>query len=178
MRRLITSKSGNISARIPDSKFVWITPTSLTKPKLKEDDLVKIDFDGKVVEGNNIPSMEWRLHIEILKARKDVSAVVHAHNPFAMGVTMISKKFKPVTAEASMILKGVTILPFKRPGSEELSKIVSKNIAGRNALILRRHGVIGIGSDIDEARAVVEAIEEDAIVQMVMRIFHGSISRQ
>jgi len=127
------------------------------------------------VEGSNTPSKEWHLYTEIFKARKDVNAVVHAHNPFTIGVTMIAKKFKPVTAEASMILKGVKILPFKRPGSEELSKMVGKNIAGRNALILRRHGVIGIGSNLDEARAVVEAIEEDAIVQTVMRIFHKSV---
>ncbi|MCP8308967.1 MAG: class II aldolase/adducin family protein [archaeon] len=177
LRRLVTSTSGNISARVPGSKFVLITPTGLTKSNLKEKDLVKIDLDGKIVEGSNMPSKEWHLHVEILKARKDVNAVVHAHNPFTMGVTMVSKKFKPVTAEASIILKGVVILPFKKPGSEELGKIVGKNIAGRNALILRRHGVIGIGSDVNEARAVVEAIEDDAIVQTVMRIFHGSVSR-
>ena len=177
LRRLVTSLSGNISARVPGSKFVWITPTGLTKSKLKEEDLVKIDLDGKIVEGSNMPSKEWRLHVEILKTREDVNAVVHAHNPFTMGVTMSSKKFKPITAEASTILKEVAILPFKRPGSEELGKMVGKNIDNRNVLILRRHGVIGIGSDLDEARAVVEAIEEDAIVQTVMRIFHGSVSR-
>jgi ribulose-5-phosphate 4-epimerase/fuculose-1-phosphate aldolase len=77
-----------------------------------------------------------------------------------------------------MILKGVKILPFKRPGSEELSKMVGKNIAGRNALMLRKHGVIGVGSDLDEAVALVEAIEEDAIVQTVMRIFRESVSRR
>ncbi|MGB9659548.1 MAG: class II aldolase/adducin family protein [Nitrososphaerales archaeon] len=178
LRKLVTSTSGNISARIPDSKFVWITPTDSKKTKLKEEDLVKIDLDGKIMEGTNMPSKEWRLHIGILKARKDVNAVVHAHNPFTVGVAMIGKKFKPITAEASMILKEVAILPFKRPGSEELSEIVSKNIANRNALILRRHGVIGVGSDIDEARTIVEVIEEDAIVQTVVRIFHKSVSRQ
>jgi len=178
LRKLVTSTSGNISARIPDSKFVWITPTDSKKTKLKEEDLVKIDLDGKIVEGINMPSKEWRLHIGILKARKDVNAVVHAHNPFTVGITMIGKKFKPITAEASMILKEVVILPFKRPGSEELSEIVSKNIVSRNALILRRHGVIGVGSDIDEARTIVEVIEEDAIVQTVVRIFYKSISRQ
>ncbi|MGQ9468555.1 MAG: class II aldolase/adducin family protein [Nitrososphaerales archaeon] len=177
-RRLVTSTSGNISARIPSSKFVWITPTGLKKPRLKEEDLVKIDLDGKIVEGNNKPSKEWRLHTEIFKVRKDVNGVVHAHNPFTVGVTMNSKNFKLITAEASMILKGITILPFKRPGSEELSKIVGKSVVNRNALILRRHGVIGIGSDVNEARAVVEAIEEDAIVQAVMRIFHKSRSNK
>jgi len=178
LRRLVTSKSGNISARIPDSEFVWITPTGLTKSKLREEDLVKIDLDGRIVEGSNTPSKEWRLYTEIFKVGKDVNAVVHTHNPFTVGLTMITKKFKPVTAEASMILKRVKILPFKRPGSEELSKMVGKNIADRNVLILRRHGVIGIGSNLDEARAVVETIEEDAIVQTVMRIFRGSVSRR
>lgn len=175
LKRLITSKSGNISARIPSTKFIWITPTGLNKSRLRKEDLVKLDLDGKVVEGNNMPSVEWRLHIGILKARNDVNAVIHAHNPFTLGVTMTSKRFKPVTAEASMMLKGVKILPFKRPGSEEFSKMVCKSIAGRNVLIIRKHGVIGVGSDLNEARAVVEAIEEDAIVQTVMRIFHNSI---
>jgi ribulose-5-phosphate 4-epimerase/fuculose-1-phosphate aldolase len=174
LRKLVTSTSGNISVRIPDSEFIWITPTGPKKPKLKEGDLVKIDFNGKILEGSNIPSKEWRTHIEIFKARKDVHAIVHTHSPFTIGVTMISKKFKPVTAEASILLRGVAILPFKRPGSEELSKLVGKNIVGKNALILRRHGVIGVGSDLNEAKSIVEVIEDDAIVQTVMRVFGKS----
>lgn len=175
-RKLVTSVSGNISARTSGSEFFWITPTGLKKPKLKEDDLVKIDLNGKILEGNNAPSTEWRMHVEIFKARKDVNAVVHAHNPVTIGVTMISKEFKPVTAEASILLKKIAILPYKKPCSEELSKLVSKNIDGRNALILKRHGVIGVGSNLDEAKAIVEVIEDDAIVQTVMRVFGKSAS--
>ncbi|MEM3382864.1 MAG: class II aldolase/adducin family protein [Nitrososphaerales archaeon] len=177
LRGLVTSSSGNISARIFGSEFLWITPTGPNKPKLKEDDLVKIDLDGRILEGNNKPSAEWRTHVEIFKVRKDVNAVVHTHNPFTIGVTMVRKEFKPVTTEASILLKEIATLPFKKPCSEELSKLVSKNIINRNALILRGHGVIGVGSDLNEAKSIVEVIEDDAIVQTVMKIFSKRASR-
>ncbi|MEM3538972.1 MAG: class II aldolase/adducin family protein [Nitrososphaerales archaeon] len=175
LRKLVTSISGNVSARIFGSEFLWITPTGSKKSKLKEDDLVKIDFNGKILEGSSTPSTEWRTHVEIFKVRKDVNAVVHTHNPFTVGITMISEEFKPVTAEASILLKEVAVLPFKKPCSEELSKLISKNIANRNALILRGHGVIGVGSDLGEAKAIVEVIEDDAIVQTVMKVFGKSV---
>ncbi|NWG09844.1 MAG: class II aldolase/adducin family protein [Nitrososphaerales archaeon] len=172
LRGLVSSLSDNISARAPESRFFWITPTGLAKYGLKEGNLVKMGTDGRIMKGAHKPSREWRLHMEILKARKDVNAVVHTHNPITIGITMVGKTFKPITAEASAMLRRVKILPFERPGSEELCKMVGKNIVGRNALILRRHGVIGVGSSLNEARAIVEAMEEDAIAQMVMRIFH------
>ncbi|MGQ9719480.1 MAG: class II aldolase/adducin family protein [Nitrososphaerales archaeon] len=172
LRGLVSSLSGNISARAPKSKFFWITPTGLAKYGLKKGDLVKMYIDGRIIKGTHRPSREWCLHMEILKARKDVNAVVHTHNPLTIGITMMGKKFEPITAEASTVLRRVKILPFERFGSEELCKMVVKNIVERNALILRGHGVIGVGSSLNEARAIVEVMEEDAMAQMVMRIFH------
>ncbi len=169
-RGLVTSSGGNVSGRLPGSDAVWITPTGFIKHRVEPTDLVKINLEGRVVEGVRKPSKEWPFHVEIFKSRRDVNAVVHAHNPFTMGVVTAGERIQPITVEAAEVLRGVAVLPFREAGSKALGRLVGRNVAGKSALILKRHGVIGVGSSIDEARAVVEVLEEAAVIQTVAAI--------
>ena len=71
-RGLMTGVGGNASARLTGSDELWITPSGLYKPELKTADLLKIDLDGKVVEGIFKPSMEWYFHTAIYKKRAEI----------------------------------------------------------------------------------------------------------
>lgn len=161
---------GNISARSPKTNEIWITPSGLYKPDLKPEDLVKVDLDGKVLEGVFKPSIEWPLHVAIYKKRADVNAVVHAHNPVTMGLALAGIKPKPITPEAVTLLGDAPVLKFMYPSTAELGKLVGKEIAGRRALILQNHGVVAVGHDLTEAICIVEVLVEVSITILVTNL--------
>lgn len=161
---------GNVSARLPKRKEIWITPSGLYKPDLKSEDLVKINLEGKALESVFKPSIEWPLHLAIYKKRADVNAVVHAHNPVTIGLALAGFKPKPITPEAVMLLGNVPILKFVYPSTAKLGKLVGKEIAGRRALILQNHGVVAVGHDLTEVICIVEVLEEVSTTMLIANL--------
>jgi len=170
-RGLITAVGGNVSARAVGAKEFWITPSGLFKKDLTPDDLVKCDLQAKPVEGIMKPSIETPFHAAIFRRREDVNAVVHAHNPIATALGVADVEIEPVTMEAALILAKVPIVPFKHPGTNALADAVGENIVGHRALILKNHGVIGVGYELIEAMSAVEILEEVATIMYVSKIF-------
>jgi L-fuculose-phosphate aldolase len=72
--------SGNVSFRT--KKGFYITPSGIDPSNLKLDSIVEMDFDGKIVSGQN-PSSEWKFHRDILKNKSQINAVIHTHSVFA-----------------------------------------------------------------------------------------------
>lgn len=169
-RKLISALSGNISVRIPGTGYVWITPSGLHKADVGVEDLVKIDLDGNIVEGSRRPSMEWRFHVAIYRARPNVNAVIHSHNPYVMALDIMNIELDiGLLVESKYFVKGVAYIPEAEPGSEELARFVAEAVSGNvdvNALVLKRHGVVSMGRDIAEAEAIVEALEDVARAQL------------
>ncbi|HDI75150.1 MAG: class II aldolase/adducin family protein [Thermoprotei archaeon] len=167
-RGLVSALGGNVSARIPNSEEFWITPSGVFKGELNPDDLVKLDLECNVVDGLLRPSIEAPVHAAIYKARPDVNAIVHAHNPFTLGLALAGLPIEPITVEEVMVLRKVEVVPFAFPGTDKLAKLVAETAAkGYRALILQNHGIIAMGSNLVEAEAVAETLEEVAIAQFV-----------
>jgi len=168
-RQLITALGGNISGRVPGSNEFWITPSQVFKGALKPDDLVKLNLEGELIEGIYKPSMEWIFHAAIYKVRPDVNGIVHAHNPMVLGLTLAGKEIKTtITDETVLVLRKIEKVPFKLPGTKELADEVAKAAStGARALILENHGVVGLGTNLLEAEAVVELLEAVATIEFV-----------
>lgn len=173
MRRLISGMSGNASVKLSENE-VLITPSGLLKAELHPNDIVKMDMDGNVLSGYLKPSREGKLHIAIYKIRPDVNAIIHAHNPFTIGITLAGKKIEPVNYEAWTMFKDVPILEFKLPGSEELANLVAQNIKSNSAVILQNHGVITVGKTLMEALYIAEVLEEVSIMIFVASCLGGA----
>jgi len=174
-RGLISALGGNISARTPGSSEFWITPSGVFKGELESDDLVKVNLDGKVIEGVLKPSIETPFHAIIYKKRADVNAVIHAHNPFATGLALAGIPIQPITIESAVVLRKVRVVPWAFPGTDALAELVGKHISGARALILMNHGVVGVGYNLLEAEAIVETMEEVATTQFVAQLFKKKI---
>ena len=78
----VANHDGNLSARVRADRIVC-TPTSFSKGDVSDDTLLTVDGTGKRTSGTTRPFSELALHLAIYDARPDVSAVVHAHPPFA-----------------------------------------------------------------------------------------------
>lgn len=168
-RGLVSALSGNASIRVPDTNCIWITPSGIFKGGLTVDDLVKIDLEGNVIEGFRRPSSEWRFHVAIYNARPDINAVIHAHNPVTVAFSLSGLRLdESLLSEVMYFIKRIEYIPLVEPGTETLAKLVADRVSrGGNAIILERHGVIGVGKDIYEAEMIVESLEDLANVQLL-----------
>jgi ribulose-5-phosphate 4-epimerase/fuculose-1-phosphate aldolase len=169
---LTTSVSGNHSIRDRD-RWIWITPSGVPRYRMRADDLVRIELKtGKVVAGRK-PSVELNMHMDIYSSRPDINAIVHAHSPFTIGIS-ISSEFRHVIEEAKIVVGEPAVIANRPSGSIELGEAVSVEFKkGARAVVVKNHGVIAGGMDIHHARAIVESLEEWAKILTVARIFGG-----
>jgi ribulose-5-phosphate 4-epimerase/fuculose-1-phosphate aldolase len=186
---LTSSVSGNHSIRIQGKKWMWITPSGIPRYNLQEKDLVKVhlETDGTVSRGNSAklkPSIEWRMHASIYNKLSNVNAVVHTHSPYTLGVAISVNEFQHIIEEAKIVVGNTVIMPNKPSGSIELANTVLNAFEGEGkkgekeeeqvrAVIIRNHGVVSIGNNIYQARAVVESLEEWAKIYTISKIFGG-----
>lgn len=168
---LFAGTSGNLSALDRESGRVVITPTSLRYDAMTLEDLVVLDLDGAVTEGNRRPSSEWKMHLEIYRNREDVGAVVHTHSPYATAFAVARKPVPLVLIEMIPFIGGdIPVASFALPGSAELGLEALKVLGKRNACLLSNHGVLAVGATIEQAH-IRAVYTEDA-----SKIYHFALS--
>jgi L-fuculose-phosphate aldolase len=155
---LAPGTAGNVSVRSPSG--LWITPTGLSYQGLIPDDIVELDRSGRVVWGRRAPSSEWRLHVDILAARPDVTAIVHTHSPEA---TALSCTRRGIPAFHYYVARAggadIRCATYATYGSAELAENAVTALAGRKACLLANHGVVALGVDLGRALALAEEVE-------------------
>jgi L-fuculose-phosphate aldolase len=159
--------SGNISLRHDDGML--ITPTSVSYDIMQAEQIVFMKLDGAPEAGQR-PSSEWRFHRDILKARADVNAVVHAHPPYATILAIMGREI-PAIHYMIACAGGETIrcAPYATFGTAELSRHAVAALEGRSACLLAHHGMIVVGSSL--AKAMWLAVE----VETLARQYHGAL---
>jgi len=168
---LNTAISGNHSVRF-EKIWMWITPSEIPRYKMKTTDLIRINMKTNAIMGKHKPSREWVMHKKIYE-NSGANAIVHCHSPFTLGVS-ISSNFTKVIEEADIIVGEPIIVENVPSGSVDLASNVSKcfNDNSVRAVIIKNHGVVVIGENLDKARSVVESLEEWAKVLTVSKIFN------
>jgi ribulose-5-phosphate 4-epimerase/fuculose-1-phosphate aldolase len=171
---LTTSVSGNHSIRVRNG-WIWITPSGLSRYKIRPNNLVKVNLKTGKAFGNTRPSIELNLHRNIYNNRQDVNAIVHTHSPFTIGIS-ISSKFQHVIEEARIVVGDPVVISNRPSGSKDLAESVSGAFQNRatRAVVIKNHGVVAVGKDIHQGRAIVESLEEWAKILMVSEIFGGA----
>ena len=84
-RGLVTYTWGNVSGIDRERGLVVIKPSGVSYDELTPDDLVVLDLDGKVVDGDLNPSSDTKTHLELYKAFPEIGGIVHTHSPYAVG---------------------------------------------------------------------------------------------
>ena len=170
--------SGNHSFRVRNKRWMWITPSGIPRYNLHEEDLVKVNLETGKTLGRRKPSIEWHMHVSIYNKLGTANAIVHTHSPYTLGIAIsVIDRFQHIIEEAKIVVGNPVIISNKPSGSVELANLVSEAFrhGGEDlrAVIIKNHGVVAVGSNIDQARAVVEALEEWAKISTVSKIFGG-----
>jgi L-fuculose-phosphate aldolase len=159
--------SGNISLRHQDGML--ITPTSVPYDQMRPEQIVFMKFDGSFAAGQR-PSSEWRFHLDIMRSRSEVNAVVHAHPPYATILSIMGLQIPPIHYMIAAA-GGDTIrcAPYATYGTAELSEHAVKALEDRFACLLGHHGMIAVGPSL--TRALWLAVEVEALA----RQYHGCL---
>lgn len=161
-KNLVAGTSGNLSLR-GQADEIYITPSGMDYLEITEDDIVKINFMGEILEGVKKPSSEWMMHVEIYKNYPNYNAIVHTHSPIATAFAVSRKKIPLILIEMKPFLGGeIEVAPFKPSGSLELAKSLIPYLKKSNSCLLANHGVVSCGKNIESAFLSAEYVEDAA----------------
>ena len=174
-RGLVGAYSGNASLRLEgdlEEGLLLVTPTQRPYYRLRPEDLVVVDLSGEPVSDGLAPSSETALHLEIYRTRNDVDAVVHTHSLCASAAAVAGREIPPIVDEMVFhIGGGIPIGDYAFPGSPELALIAARTMGERNAVLLRNHGVVGVGGDVWDALEICDLVERVAHIFVLAQAF-------
>ncbi|MCS6798842.1 MAG: class II aldolase/adducin family protein [Myxococcota bacterium] len=160
-------RDGNLSIRV-DERLVLCTPSARHKGRLVPNDVVRVRWPtGDPLDEGRRPSGELAMHLAIYAARPDVRAVVHAHSPLSVGLSLAGVSMDPpLVPEAVVALGSIPTVPYAPPGSEALARAVAAALRDADAAVLERHGPVTVGRDLDEAIERLEVVEHTARITL------------
>ena len=170
-RKLTNAYGGNFAVRASASSFV-VTPSMMAEEKhckLVPEDLMLVDFDCAILEGDGRLSRETEMHAALLRAFPTVGAVIHAHPMNAMVFASAERPIPSVT-EATEQQEEAGLVEFAPMCTPEMSANVLAYYEKRRSLterlplacVLPKHGVVITGKDLNNAFAMLELVETDA----------------
>ena len=164
----ILDYSGHVSARLPGHDALLIQPHTDSRAELSPDRVLVVNFDGEVLQGAARPPSETAIHIEILKARPDVQAVLHSHMKIAIAFTMMEGvKLLPMRARAVRWASGIPTHP--DPSHIKLTaqaQALARTLGPHHAALMRAHGIVLTAESVRALLIDAVHFEENAIALM------------
>jgi L-fuculose-phosphate aldolase len=178
-RRLTNAAGGNFAVRVDEGK-VLITPSLMSERHfciLEPQDMILIDYDQNILEGEGKLSRESDMHTLLLRAFPSIGSTIHAHPFWCMPFVSQAKPIPNIT-EATMGRGIVGCIPYTKAYTPDLAKNVYKYYEEHRALaekkpigvILPLHGVLVSGADLFHAYSMLERIDCDAFCNLTKHI--------
>lgn len=160
---LVKWTGGNVSGRDPETGLVVIKPSGVKYPDLRPEQLVVVDLNGQIVEGDLSPSSDTASHLYIYRHRPDVNGAVHTHSPYATAFAALGRPI-PVylTAMGDEFGGPIPCGGFALIGGEQIGQVVVESIGGSPAVLLKNHGVFTIGQTAEAAVKAAVMVEDVA----------------
>ena len=159
---LVVMTSGNVSARDPKTGLVVIKPSGVKYEKLTPENMVIVDPDGKVIEGELAPSIDTSTHLYIYNHRPDVFGVCHTHSTYASVFAALGRPIPVVMTASAMFGGEVPVGDFCFIGSDAIGEEIVRKIGTKRAIVMSNHGVFTIGKDGPQALKMAVEVEEVA----------------
>lgn len=169
---LVSGTWGNVSARIAGKSLMAITPSGMDYDSLNVEDIILLDFEQQVVEGEYQPSVETPLHLKIYKKRPEAMAIAHVHSPYATAFAVARKNIPVVLEEtAQAIGHEIGVAAYAHCGTLLLADNVAKALGtNRRAVLLANHGLVAVGETMEKALKICYVAEKTARVAIYARM--------
>ncbi len=169
----VAANDGNISVKVNDNEF-YCTPTGVSKGVLTPDMIIRIDGQGRKLEGKLNPSSEIKMHLRVYRDRPDVNAVVHAHPPVATAFTVAGIPLDQyILPEAVLTIGSVPTCEYGTPSTMEIPDSLEPYIQDHDAFLLKNHGALTVGCTLTKAFFTMEEVEFNAKICKYARELGG-----
>jgi L-fuculose-phosphate aldolase len=146
--RLVVGTAGNVSVLVED--LVVITATGAVFGELGPEEVVVVDRDGNLRDGDLEPTSELDLHLG-LYADTDALAVVHTHAPVSTAMSTVLTELPCIHYQQLLLGGPVRVAPYATFGTAELAVHVRAALEGRSAALMANHGSVAVGSTPEKA---------------------------
>lgn len=168
---LVWMAGGTVCARDPDSAYVVVTPSGLDYDSLGPEDMVVVDMELNLIEGEYRPSVATNLWTAIMKARPEIHAVVHSHSPYATAFSVIDQPIPIITeTQADWFGQPVPVAPYAHLEDDHFVSAPVEALGDGYGVLLGQHGPITIGSTLHDALERAVTLEEAAKTYAVSRL--------
>jgi ribulose-5-phosphate 4-epimerase/fuculose-1-phosphate aldolase len=163
--------AGHLTGRDPEHpELFWVNPLGMGFGMIRARDLILVDHQGTVVEGDwPVNTAACAIHSQIHAARPDVKAAAHTHSTYGRAFSTLGRPLLPLTQDACAFhgdhavfddYTGVVL-------DVEEGKRIAHALAGNKAAILRNHGLLTVGTTVDEAAWWYITMERTCHVQLL-----------
>ena len=170
----ICASDGNISARLEPARIL-ITPSGLHKGLLEPDQLLIVDEAGQTMGLRTAaarrlkPTSELPMHLEAYRQRADVAAVVHAHPPITIALSIAGISIADCLLPEVIVFLGlIPTTQYATPSSEENVRAIREFIINHDAIVLQRHGSLTVGDSPMQAFMRLETMEQNARIALML----------
>lgn len=133
--------SGHVSARIPSTNEFFINSRDQSRSSIRPQDLLKLDLEGQVIEGEGRPPMEVAIHTAVYRARPDVLAVGHIHPFHTVALSAANREYVPVIYHGAIFGPKVPVYDDCRHiNTKERGEMMADVLGKGKAVIIRGHG--------------------------------------
>lgn len=163
-RNKISGSSANMSFRHKNN--IYITASGSCFGTLTQADFAVIAEDGTILSEKK-PSKEWPLHLALFEKSPSIGAVLHTHSTYSVLWSLLPSSTEEDcipdhTPYLKMKLGTIGLIPYKKPGSEELFQAFRERIHSSDGYILKNHGPVVPGNTIMDAFFNLEELEESS----------------
>jgi len=159
---LIALGGGNLSSRMPSGEIL-VTPSGMVYEELVPEDILVMDIEGNHIEGDRKSSSDTEALLYIYLKRSDINAIIHTHQPLATAIGLVVDEFEcNLTTLANAVRGSVPVAPYASAASLQMGVNAVDYLGDKLAVILKHHGVIGVGDSLKQALYAVVYLEEAA----------------
>lgn len=173
-RGLLCGFEGNLSVRLGDNRIL-ITPSGLHKGLLRPEQLLIVDSEGRVIgypteaRRGLRPTSELPMHLEAYRQRPDIAAVIHAHPPLTVALSIAGIPMDtPMLPEVIVLLGVIPMAPYSLSSSTEGADAIRELVRRHDALVLQRHGTLTVGNSLTQAFMRLETVEQNARIHFML----------
>ncbi len=167
---LVAWTSGNVSARDLETNLVVIKPSGIKFPDLTPENMVVVDINGNLVEGDYKPSSDTASHCYVYRHMPDVQGIVHTHSRYATAFATHGRSIPCITTAMGDEFGGdIPCGGFALIGGEEIGQVVVETLKDSRspACLLQSHGVFTIGPTAEKAVKAAIMTEDNAGIAWV-----------